>query len=129
MVVKSIKALSEPRVSMPLRQYAALLAKYLRPQMRLVLVVAVLLFTNIGLQLVNPQILRYFIDEALAGSPLGRLITAAVLFTAIALLQQAVNVIATYTSGRVGWKATNALRADPRASQLPHRALGALCGD
>ena len=112
MVAKSIRSLSEPRISMPLRQYAALLAKYLRPQMRLVVGVAVLLFSNIALQLVNPQILRYFIDEALAGSPIGRLITAAVLFTVIALVQQAVNVIATYTSGRVGWKATNALRAD-----------------
>ena len=34
------------------------------------------------------------------------------LFTAVALVQQAINVIATYTSGRVGWTATNALRGD-----------------
>jgi ABC-type multidrug transport system fused ATPase/permease subunit len=76
------------------------------------LTVAVLLFANIGLQLINPQILRYFIDEAQAGSPLNRLITAAVLFTAVALVQQVTNVVATYTSGKVGWTATNALRAD-----------------
>ena len=75
-------------------------------------VVAVLLFSNIGLQLVNPQILRYFIDEALAGSPVGQLIRAAVLFTVIALVQQTVNVLATYASGKVGWTATNTLRAD-----------------
>ena len=97
---------------MRVRQYADLLAKYLRPQIRLVLLVAVLLFSNIALQLVNPQILRYFIDEALAGSPVGQLIAAAVLFTVIALVQQVVNVLATYTGGRVGWTATNALRGD-----------------
>ena len=34
------------------------------------------------------------------------------LLTAIALVQQAVNVVAVYTSGRVGWTATNALRGD-----------------
>ena len=108
----TIKALSAPRVSITFRQYADLLATYLKPQMRLVVVAGLALFANIGLELVNPQILRYFIDEAIAGSPLGRLLTAAALFTAIALVQQVVYVIAEYTSGRVGWTATNALRAD-----------------
>ena len=97
---------------MRFRQYINLLVRYLRPQTRLVVVVAVLLFTGIGLQLVNPQIIRYFIDEALAGSPIDRLVAAAALFTSIAVVQQVVTVLATYTSGRVGWTATNALRAD-----------------
>ena len=65
-----------------------------------------------GSQLVGPQILRYFIDEALGGSPVVNLVWIAVLFTAVALFQQAVNVVTTYTSGRVGWTATNALRGD-----------------
>lgn len=97
---------------MRFRQYASLLVRYLRPQTRLVVAVAVLLFTGIGLQLVNPQIIRFFIDEALAGSPIERLVAAAALFTSIAVVQQVVTVLATYTSGRVGWTATNALRAD-----------------
>ncbi len=112
MVAKSIESLVEPKVSIPFRQYTALLGKYLRPQMRIVTIVAVLLFTNIALQLINPQILRYFIDEALAGSAINRLIIAASFFTGIALVQQVVNVFATYTSGKVGWTATNALRGD-----------------
>jgi ABC-type multidrug transport system fused ATPase/permease subunit len=86
--------------------------RYLRPQKALVAVVAVSLLGNIGLQLANPQLLRYFIDEALSGSPVGRLVAVAVLFTVVALVQQVFNVVATYTSGRVGWTATNALRAD-----------------
>ena len=99
-------------MSVRFRQYVELLVRYLRPQVGMVAALAVLLFTGIGLQLANPQIVRYFIDEALAGSPVSRLIAAAVLFTVIAVVQQLVNVLAAYTSGRVGWTATNALRAD-----------------
>ena len=98
--------------SVGVRQYAELLIRYVANQKRLFAIVAVLLFGNIGLQLANPQILRYFIDEATMGSPLSRLLIATCLFTAIALLQQVVNVLATYASGRVAWTATNALRSD-----------------
>ena len=103
---------SPPRTRVPFRKYASLLWTYLRPQKALATAVALLLLVNIGLQLVGPQILRYFIDEALGGSPVVQLIWIAVLFTAVALVQQAVNVVTTYTSGRVGWTATNALRGD-----------------
>ena len=112
MVTQGLKSLHAPRLSVRLRQYVELLVRYLRPQAGMVAALAVLLFTGIGLQLVNPQIVRYFIDEALAGSPVSRLIAAAALFTVLAVVQQLVNVLAAYTSGRVGWTATNALRAD-----------------
>ena len=111
-LTQSLKSLAEPKSSIPLRQYADLLVHYLRPQRGLVSIAAVLLLFGIGLQLVNPQIIRYFIDEALAGSAVSRLIGAAALFTAIAMVQQIVTVLAAYTSGRVGWTATNSLRTD-----------------
>ena len=98
--------------SVGVRQYAELLLRYVANQKLLFAIVAVLLFGNIGLQLVNPQILRFFIDEATKGSPLTRLLIAACLFIVIALLQQVVNLLATYASGRVAWTATNALRSD-----------------
>ncbi|MYD52149.1 MAG: ABC transporter ATP-binding protein [Dehalococcoidia bacterium] len=101
-----------PRTRVPLRQYGALLLKYIRQQKGLVALSSVLILANIGLQLVNPQIMRYFIDEAVAGSPLGRLVAAAGVFIAVALVQQVIGVLATYTSGQVGWNATNALRSD-----------------
>ena len=103
---------SPSKTRVPLKQYGELLWTYLRPQKALVAVVAVSLLANIGLQLVGPQILRYFIDEALGGSSVGRLVWVAVLFTVVALVQQGINVLAVYTSGRVGWNATNALRGD-----------------
>ena len=95
-----------------LRQYAELLLRYATRQKGLFFIAAVLLMGNIGLQLANPQILRYFIDEATQGSPLNRLLAAAGLFIIIALVQQIVSVLATYASGKVGWMATNALRSD-----------------
>ena len=95
-----------------MRQYGALLLKYLRQQKGIVALASVLILANIGLRLINPQIMRYFIDEAVAGSPLGTLVAAAFVFIAVALVQQVVGVVATYTSGQVGWNATNALRSD-----------------
>ena len=112
MAIRPADNISPPRARVSFRRYVDLLVTYLRPQKALVAVVAVSLLANIGLQLVNPQLLRYFIDEAQSGSPIGRLIAVAVVFTVVALVQQVFNVVATYTSGRVGWTATNALRAD-----------------
>ena len=54
------------------RQYWNLLIDYLKPQWPRVLLLAVLLFSNIGLQLINPQILRYFIDTVSGNLTSGR---------------------------------------------------------
>lgn len=99
-------------MNIPLRQYWSLLVNYLRPQWRRTLALAVLLLVSIGLQLLNPQILRYFIDTAKAGGATRLLVGAAVLFIGAALVNQAISVTATYTSENVGWTATNALRRD-----------------
>ena len=112
MVAQLIERFTGPRTKIPVREYGTLLLKYLRQQKGIVALASTFILTNIGLQLVNPQIMRYFIDEAVAGSPLGTLVTAAVLFVAVALVQQVIGVLATYTSGQVGWNATNALRSD-----------------
>jgi ATP-binding cassette subfamily B protein len=100
----------------PLRQYGNLLLNYLRPQRLIVALLAVLLVTAIGLQLVNPQIMRQFIDIATQSDPAAgagqTLVRLAVLFIGVALVQQVVSVLAAYVSENVGWTATNALRAD-----------------
>ena len=112
MVSDVIERFTGPRTKVPVRQYGTLLLKYLRRQKGIVALASVLILTNIGLQLVNPQIMRFFIDEAVAGSPLRTLMVAAGLFVAVALVQQVIGVVATYTSSQVGWNATNALRSD-----------------
>jgi len=54
---------------MPLRKYGELLARYLLTQWTRVALLAVLLFGGIGLQLANPQVIRYFIDTASRTGP------------------------------------------------------------
>ncbi len=95
-----------------LGEYRDLLAKYLAPQWRKVLLLAVLMLASIGLQVANPQVIRYFIDTALAGGALNGLIDAALIFLGAALACQGLTVAATYVGEDVGWAATNALRAD-----------------
>jgi ABC-type multidrug transport system fused ATPase/permease subunit len=95
-----------------LKQYEDLLIKYLRPQKSRVWWLALLLFANIGLQLVNPQIMRRFIDAALAGAETESLTALALFFIGVALVQQLVAVGATYVGENVGWTATNWLRYD-----------------
>jgi ATP-binding cassette, subfamily B, bacterial len=94
------------------RGHWRLLVTYLKPQCAQVVLLTVLLFISIGLQLINPQVIGYFIDTTQAGGPLRALLIAAVIFIAIALLQRIVAFSSTYTAENTGWTATNALRAD-----------------
>jgi len=99
-------------MKIPLKQYWNLLVKYLRTQWHMSLILSVLILTNIGLQLINPQIMRSFIDAAQSGTAVNTLWRQAILFMVIALGQQVASVFATWISENVGWTATNALRAD-----------------
>ncbi|MFO7274742.1 MAG: ABC transporter ATP-binding protein [Bacillota bacterium] len=100
-------------MNIPLRRYLRLLFRYLRPQWAQMAWLALLLVTSIGLQLINPQILRRFLDTAagqVAGGP--SLVALALLFICLAFAAQAVSVLARYLSESVSWRATNELRAD-----------------
>jgi len=93
-------------------QIYVLLVTYLRPQWRRLALLAALLLAGIGLQLVNPQVIRYFIDAAQAGSPQSALLKAALVFIAFALAARGIALAADYMAAATGWTATNALRAD-----------------
>lgn len=82
------------------------------------LFLAVLLVSGIGLQLLNPQILRRFIDAAVAGREVAALIRMALLFLGVAVAGQTVSLGVTYLGETVAWKATNALRLDLTAHCL-----------
>jgi ATP-binding cassette subfamily B protein len=73
---------------------------------------AVLLFAGIVLQVLNPQIIRNFIDRATTGDTTDNLIPIAVAFMVVAVVYQALSVIATWMAENIGWKATNDLRRD-----------------
>ena len=99
-------------MTITLKQYWDLLIDYLKPQRGRVLLLAVLMFGNIALLLINPQIMRRFLDTALAGTGGESLAWMALAFIGIALAQQLVAVGATYLGESVGWTATNWLRYD-----------------
>ena len=96
----------------PYAGHGKMLGRYLAPQRLRVLGLAALLLAGIGLQLVNPQVIRYFIDTAQAGGPLDRLLLASLVFLVAGLLARALSLAASYSGMQVAWTATNALRAD-----------------
>src|SRR5262245_32603959 len=106
-----------------LDHYRNLLLRYLQPQRRRVLLLVGLLLASLAVELVNPLILRAFIDEARAGVPLESLLWLAGIFLAVAVATQVVSVAETYVAQDVGLTATNHLRAD-LTRHLLHLDLG-----
>jgi ATP-binding cassette, subfamily B, bacterial len=96
----------------PMVHQRQLMLTYLRPQAGRVALLATLLLCSIGLQLINPQVLRAFLDAATSGGTSAFLARVALLYVGVALVQQALSLGATYCSEQVAWMATNALRAD-----------------
>ncbi|MBE9167052.1 ABC transporter ATP-binding protein, partial [Pleurocapsales cyanobacterium LEGE 06147] len=99
-------------MNIPLRQYWNLLANYLEPQKQQVGWLVIALGCSIILQAINPLILRYFIDTAIAGGSEQLLLLMAVAFMGTALVTQLLSVVSTYLGENVAWTATNSLRAD-----------------
>ncbi len=105
---------SSPSIVAP---YRDLLGTYLRPQWRRALALGLLLLAAIALDLLNPQLLRLFIDTATGSTrttaQASRTLTVAALaYLGVALAAQAVAVGETYAAENLGWTATNRLRAD-----------------
>jgi ATP-binding cassette subfamily B protein len=99
-------------MKLPIARYATLLATYLKPQWHRTLLMTLALLSSIGLQLLGPQILRYFIDTALAGGASPELVIAGLLFIGVTLANQGISVAVTYLSESVAWTATNHMRSD-----------------
>src|SRR5690606_21628612 len=100
------------------RAYLGLLSSTLTGLGRRVVALVLVLLVGIGLQLVNPQLLRAVIDGALAGEPSEALVPLAALFIGVAVVSLAVAIVASWLAEDVGWRATNRLRADLTAHVL-----------
>lgn len=96
----------------PVRSYWKLLSAYLRKQRAQIVVLTTMLFAGIALQVINPQIIRAFIDDAIEGGDSGGLVGLAVAFMVIAVVYQGLSLASTWLAERVGWRATNDLRLD-----------------
>ncbi|HEY3991519.1 MAG TPA: ABC transporter ATP-binding protein, partial [Ktedonobacteraceae bacterium] len=95
-----------------LRQYWNLLATYLKPLWKQMPGLTLLLFGGIGLQLFVPQVIGSFIDATQIGGSLAVILLMAGLYIVLAVLQKLVSFFSTYLAEKIGWIATNALRAD-----------------
>ena len=92
-------------MNLPLKAYWDLLSQHIRQQKGRFILLAALLFGSIGLRIFAPQVMRNFIDSALAGEALQTLVNTALLFIGIALVQQGVAVGVTYVGENVAWTA------------------------
>lgn len=95
----------------PIKTYWALLSNYLRPMWLRVVVLALAIIGAISLQAVAPQIVKSFIDSAIAGEDAG-LARLAGWFIAIAVVKQMLSIFSAYQAQVVGWTATNQLRSE-----------------
>ena len=94
------------------REYTRFFSRYLRGRRHLLIILGITLFTNIALQIVNPQIMRSFLDTAMAGGNIRLLQKMAGLFIGIAVTQQLIGVLTVYITENLGWAATNDVRLD-----------------
>lgn len=92
--------------------YRKFLVTYFAAQRNRVGWLAIALLGGIGLQVLNPQLLRYFIDTAVAGGLQRLLVKAALGFMVIAIVRQGCVIAATYLGETIAWSATNELRLD-----------------
>ncbi len=87
------------------------LLQYLRPVKWRMLLLLVLLLTTTALQLVQPQLVQRFIDEAAGSGTVSALLTLAGLYLAVAVLNQLFTVSVDYLGNDVAWRATNRIRS------------------
>lgn len=99
-------------MNLPIRRYFALLITYLRPQWLKTCLMVLCLLSGVGLQLLNPQIIGYFINTITAHGPVSALLAAGGVYILAAVFNQGISVAGTYFSQYVAWTATNQLRSD-----------------
>jgi ATP-binding cassette, subfamily B, bacterial len=99
-------------MNLPVKRYLALLVTYLKPQWGRTLLMGALLLVNVGLQLLGPQMVRFFIDTVIARGATTTLALYALLLVVITLVDEGVSVATTYLSESVAWTATNQMRTD-----------------
>ncbi len=88
------------------------LLRYLKPVKGRIALLFILLLGTTGLQLINPQVIQRFIDEAAGSGGMAELLELAALFLVLAVVNQTMGVAVTYLGSDVSWRTTNRLRGD-----------------
>jgi ABC-type multidrug transport system fused ATPase/permease subunit len=98
-------------MSLPLRQYYALLREYLRPYLGMVALLGALIAGLSLLELVIPQVIGRFIQGTQSDAVAASLIRDGLLVLGLVVLKILTSVGSSYFSQKLGWKATNDLRS------------------
>lgn len=93
-------------------KYFRFLARYLRAYRVAVVGLTVLLAAATGLQLLNPLVLRRFIDSFGDASGLQTALVAGSVFLVVGLIAQAVQGLTSYLGTDLAWRATNRVRSE-----------------
>ncbi|MFC4807871.1 ABC transporter ATP-binding protein [Paenibacillus sp. GCM10023250] len=88
------------------------LFRYLRPVKWRMFALLLLLLVTTVLQLLNPQIVQRFIDQATGSGSVSGLLSLAGLYLLVAVCNQLFTVSVDYLGNDVSWRATNQIRAD-----------------
>ncbi|MBG9687410.1 ABC transporter ATP-binding protein [Bacillus mycoides] len=94
------------------RDYKKLFKRSFEPQRGRITLLFILLLVGIGLQLIIPQIMSYYIDSARTDKGISVLQIAALLLIGLTIVKQATQLCETYVGENVAWVATNALRQE-----------------
>ncbi|NHJ33622.1 MAG: ABC transporter ATP-binding protein, partial [Asgard group archaeon] len=87
--------------------------KYLKPYVKKVVLLAFLIILANVIQILSPQLIRMYIDAALAPTlDLQFLLISSVIYIGISLVQQSFTVVSRYVSQDLAWATTNDLRVD-----------------
>lgn len=93
-------------------KYRLLLARYFQPYLKQAAWLGALLLAGVSLRLLNPQLLRNFIDAATAHAAASVMLHQAGWYLVIAILIQALAIPETWLATNIGLLATNRLRSD-----------------
>ncbi len=100
-------------MSPSLKYTISLLRKYLKPYIGQVILLGFLLVLYNGIQIANPQVIRFYIDAVFADTLDSKAILfASLMYIGFSLIHRSVYVVIRYLSQKLAWTTTNDLRVD-----------------
>jgi ATP-binding cassette subfamily B protein len=103
----------EQFLSPSIKYTISLLRKYLKPYVGQVVLLGFLLVLYNGIQIANPQVIRFYIDAVFAETLDPKaILMAALIYIGFSLVLQSIYVVMRYFSQNLSWATTNDLRVD-----------------
>ncbi|NPE09233.1 MAG: ABC transporter ATP-binding protein [Asgard group archaeon] len=86
----------------------SLLRKYLKPYVRQVVLLGFLLILYNGIQIANPQVIRFYIDAVFAETlDTKAILNASLMYIGFSLIHRGIYIVVRYLSQNLAWATTN----------------------